>query len=61
MSLIARIKDVRNLIARNQRDRRKARTPRHADPDQAPIKPIEPLGDTQPEVPKVGTTDAPGG
>jgi hypothetical protein len=58
MSLIARIKDMRNIVARNHRDRRKARPP---DPDQAPIKPLEPLGDTQPEVPKVGTTDAPGG
>jgi hypothetical protein len=27
----------------------------------APIKPLEPLENTQPEVPKVGTTDAPGG
>ena len=26
-----------------------------------PIKPLEPLANTQPEIPKVGTTDAPGG
>jgi hypothetical protein len=26
-----------------------------------PIKPLEPLDSTQPEIPKVGTTDAPGG
>jgi hypothetical protein len=26
-----------------------------------PIKPLEPLDNTQPEIPKVGTTDAPGG
>ena len=26
-----------------------------------PIKPLEPLDNTQPEIPKVGTADAPGG
>jgi hypothetical protein len=30
-------------------------------PEPAPIQPLEPLDETQPEVPKVGTHDAPGG
>jgi hypothetical protein len=29
--------------------------------EQGPIKPLEPIDNTQPEIPKVGTTDAPGG
>ncbi len=29
--------------------------------DQLPTKPIEPVDNSQPEIPKVGTTDAPGG
>lgn len=29
--------------------------------DDQPIRPLEPTGDVQPETPKVGTTDAPGG
>jgi hypothetical protein len=29
--------------------------------DQAPIKPVEPLDNTQSEIPKVGSADAPGG
>jgi hypothetical protein len=63
MSLIARLKNVRKTVFRTADDKRATRRSRRegASSEETPIKPIEPLEQTQSEVPKVGTTDAPGG
>ena len=58
MSLITRLNNMRQNV-HIRRDRLAPR--RLRDGDEAPIKPIEPLEQTQPEIPKVGTADAPGG
>jgi hypothetical protein len=46
-----------------QDEKRQASVPDHEvqGAELAPIKPLEPLDNKQPEIPKVGTTDAPGG
>lgn len=61
MSLIKRLEDMRQAVEHIRLKRRAARRTRTAGSDDAPIRPIEPLEQTQPEVPKIGTTDAPGG
>ncbi len=63
MSVIARLQNLRMIFFPANRDGRSdPLSPREASiSDQPPIKPLEPLEVAAPEIPKVGTTDAPGG
>jgi hypothetical protein len=52
-------------VATSRQDTEKLKTGvpnRQGSPEEdQPTKPLEPTGNTQPEIPKVGTQDAPGG
>jgi hypothetical protein len=45
----------------NEKLKNRVPNPEASSDDDQPTKPLEPTGNPQPEIPKVGTTDAPGG